>query len=228
MDKRALKSLIIELKESNISYQEISNILEKDYNIHMSRQAVCGMYTRATSDKTLNKNKELILATEDIVNYNNIGLDNREIKAVLDSIGYQIAINDIKYIIEINSEYIKALERELVYKVSKGITSGDDVQYIRNKIVYKSIKVTENRFKTLLNLATEQLIVDSVTKVLSNVYDITDDKQLVREAIAQHNLNITLKYIENKHRENKIVNKLVIDDTMSNIIRPRYIGVGGY
>ena len=223
MDKRALKSTIIELKESGLSFQNISDILAKDYGIHMSRQAVCGMYNRATSDEVINKNKELILTTEDIVNYNSIGLSNYEIKEVLDKLGYSITLSDIEYILSINTEYKKSVEMELVQKIVRGLKIGNEIAEIKEKITYKGLSITDNKLKALLKISAEQMIYEQSKKVLASIYNATDDKALVKDIIAEHNMNITMRDIENTENEIVVNGTLVLDNTQCNILRPKQI-----
>ena len=223
MDKRALKSTIIELKESGLSFQNISDILAKDYDIHMSRQAVCGMYNRATSDEVINKNKELILTTEDIVNYNSIGLSNYEIKEVLDKLGYSITLSDIEYILSINTEYKKSVEMELVQKIVRGLKIGNEIAEIKEKITYKGLSITDNKLKALLKISAEQMIYEQSKKVLASIYNATDDKALVKDIIAEHNMNITMKDVESAENGIVVNGTLVLDNTQCNILRPKQI-----
>lgn len=221
MDKRALKSTIIELKESGLSFQNISDILAKEYDIHMSRQAVCGMYNRATSDEVINKNKELILTTEDIVNYNSIGLSNSEIKEVLAKLGYSITLSDIAYILSINKDYKKSVERELVQKIIRGLKIGNEITEIKAKITYKGLNVTDNKLKSLLKMSAEQMIYEQSKKVLASIYNATDDKVLVKDIIVEHNMDITMKDIESAENGSVVTGSLVLDSSQSNIIRPK-------
>lgn len=223
MDKRALKSTIIELKESGLSFQNISDVLAKEYDIHMSRQAVCGMYNRATSDEVINKNKELILTTEDIVNYNSIGLSNSEIKEVLAKLGYSITLSDIEYILSINIDYKKSVEMELVQKIIRGLKIGNEITEIKAKLTYKGLNVTDNKLKSLLKMSAEQMIYEQSKKVLASIYNATDDKALVKDIIVEHNMDITMKDIESVENGSVVTGSLVLDSSQSNIIRPKQI-----
>lgn len=223
MDKRALKSTIIELKESGLSFQNISDVLAKEYNVHMSRQAVCGMYNRATSDAAISKNRELILTTADIVNYNCLGLNNNEIRDVLNKLGYSIVLSDIEYILSINSEYKKSVEMELVQKIVKGLKVGNEVSEIKSKLAYKGLVVTDSKLKELIKLAAEQMIYEQSRKVLSSIYNATDDKTLVKDIIAEHNMNITMRDIESERTLGSANGRLVLDSIRSNIVRPKGI-----
>lgn len=221
MNKKALKSTIIELKEHDLSFQDISDILAKEYNIHMSRQAVCGMYNRATSDEVIKKNKEIILTTEDVINYSLLGLDSASIKEILSNMGYEITISDIKHILDDNAEYLKAVEAEQVNKVVKGVKNGNDADEIRNRITYKSVVVTDSRFKKLIKLAAEYMIYEQGKRVLTSIYNTTDDKALVKNIIADHNMNITMKDIEGTKQSADY--DIVICKSASTIVRPKSI-----
>ena len=223
MDKRALKSTIIELKESGLSFQNISDVLAKEYNVHMSRQAVCGMYNRATSDDAISKNRELILTTADIVNYNCLGLNNNEIRDVLNKLGYSIVLSDIEYILSINSEYKKSVEMELVQKIVKGLKVGNEVSEIKSKLAYKGLVVNDSKLRELIKLAAEQMIYEQSRKVLSSIYNATDDKTLVKDIIAEHNMDITMRDIESERTLGSANGRLVLDSIRSNIVRPKGI-----
>lgn len=220
MDKRALKSTIIELKENGLSFQNISDILAKDYGVKMSRQAVCGMYNRAISDETIVKNRELILTTVDIIKYNSIGLNNSEIKRVLDKLGYSITINDIEYILSINAEYKKSIEMELVTKIIKNLKEGNEIDEIKYKLTYNGLTVTDSKLRYLIKIAARQMIYEQSKKVLTSIYNATDDKALVKDIIAEHDMGITIKDIETENTSIKD-SGLVLDNLVCNIARPK-------
>lgn len=212
MDKRALKSTIIELKEKGLSYQNISDILAREYDVKMSRQAVCGMYNRATSDENIVKNKELILTTVDIINYNCIGLSNSEIKETLNKLGYRVSLSDIEYTLNINKEYKKSIEMLIIKKIIKGLKSGNGIDEIKSNITYNGLFVTESRLKVLMKLTAEQMINEQSKKVLASIYNATDDKSLVKDIIAEHNISLTMKDIESESGLNKKRNTLLFLD----------------
>ena len=212
MDKRALKSTIIELKEKGLSYQNISDILAREYDVKMSRQAVCGMYNRATSDENIVKNKELILTTVDIINYNCIGLSNSEIKETLNKLGYRVSLSNIEYTLNINKEYKKSIEMLIIKKIIKGLKSGNGINEIKSNITYNGLFVTDSRLKALMKLTAEQMINEQSKKVLASIYNATDDKSLVKDIIAEHNISITMKDIESESGLNKKRNTLLFLD----------------
>ena len=212
MDKRALKSTIIELKEKGLSYQNISDILAREYDVKMSRQAVGGMYNRATSDENIVKNKELILTTVDIINYNCIGLSNSEIKETLNKLGYRVSLSDIEYTLNINKEYKKSIEMLIIKKIIKGLKSGNGIDEIKSNITYNGLFVTDSRLKALMKLTAEQMINEQSKKVLDSIYNATDDKSLVKDIIAEHNISITMKDIESESGLNKKRNTLLFLD----------------
>ena len=150
MDKRTIKSLIIELKEENKSFQEISDILAREYGVKMSRQAVCGMYKRATSDDAINNNRNIILATTDIVNYSALGMPESIIKETLNNRGIDVSLNKVKSILKDNSNYLDEIYNELLKRMSWYIEHGYDLEDIKSKLQFKGVKPTESLLKSLI------------------------------------------------------------------------------
>lgn len=69
MRKEEIKSIIVELREKEKTFAEISDILKEVYGVTMSRQAVCGMYRRLTEKSEENKDIKMIVFRVDIINF---------------------------------------------------------------------------------------------------------------------------------------------------------------
>jgi DNA-binding transcriptional MerR regulator len=192
MNKDVTKSLIVELKEGGKSFQEISDILLKDYKIKMSRQAVCGMYKRTIANDTLNKNKELILLTNDICHWSAIGLNSKEIKDELAKYDYDVTIRKIDNIIENNSETIETIREKLTEYVSELLNNNSELDNIIRAISFKRVKPKNKELMDIIEKATMTLVKDSVTTVLANVYSITERKNLIKSISETCGLDITV------------------------------------
>lgn len=193
MDKRTIKSMIIELKEEGNSFQEISNILAKQYNVKMSRQAVCGMYKRATSDEAVQNNLNLVLATTDIMNYNVIGLDKSKIKDILATKDTSISLAKINEIISENSDYKSTLYRDLLRKVSTMIKNGEDIESIKHKLSYKGELPSDKVIDSLFCDYATMEIKNNATGIIANIYNIKEDKTMIKKILKQFNIDISAK-----------------------------------
>lgn len=192
MDKMTIKSMIIELKDEGKSFQNISDILLRDYGVRMSRQAVCGMYKRSTSDTTVNTNKELKLATTDIINYSVIGVSNRDIKEILHRTrGVSISLSSIESTIKEKNNFLIDRYDYLLGIVSTKIKNGDDCDSIRQALEYKGEPIREIIFNKLLEDYSANEIKKRALDVLVKVYNSSENKALVKTMSQKFNLNIT-------------------------------------
>lgn len=223
MDKRELKAIIVDLKERGCSFQTISDILARDYNIQMSRQAVCGMYQRATSDEAIKKNTDIILTACDICKYKSLGLSSKQIKSIMTNAGYSLTMSDIEYILEINNEYIERINNELVSRIIKSITKGSEAVEIKQMLSYNGVVITDSRFKSLMRQATQQMLNRAVTSVLYKVYTSTDDKGLIKDILSDINSDMTIKDIESSNNDKQSSSNCFIrvDGRSYNVYRPK-------
>ena len=201
MDKRTLKTKILELKEENKTYQEISNILMNDYGIKMSRQAVCGMYNRLTSDEASKHTKELMILTSDIINYAAIGYKTSNIKEfIIDKID-KITLKEIDETIESNKEYMNEIFNNHVNIMKTLLNDGEMLDEIVDRLSYNSVKPTNNCLDKMISIATEQLVKEASTEVLARVFSSSGNRAAIKRVITEHNLDITFRDI------GKIINK---------------------
>lgn len=193
MDKITLKSIIIEMRNNGDSFQKISDELKKKYNINKSRQAVCGLYNRATSEEQQGKNIDNVILRTDIVNYTSIGLTETQIKELLTDVSnYKIS-----EVINNSKDYLAELENEHVNTVKNILINSEDIGIIKSKLQYKNSMPTDEKIKQLIELATQNIIRDNTTTILVHILKITDDRELINNIIKKFNLDIKSKDINN-------------------------------
>ena len=192
MDKRTLKSIIVELRDiDGKSFGEIADILATEYDTSMSRQAVHGMYKRATDADTVMHNREIVLASRDIVNYFTIGKEDTQIKSLLLKDGYKLSISEINKAISDNVKYIKEVKDDQFNRVKLAILSGAEYSSIVNKLKYKDVEPTEAVVDALIKLATISIMNNKSAEILAKVYSIKEDKQLIRDIISSFSLRVS-------------------------------------
>lgn len=192
MDKKTLKSLIIELRDKGKSFQEISEILFNDYNVSMSRQAIYGMYHRACAK--LEHNKELEVATCDIINYYCLGLVEREIK---DLLNVNVTLSEIEDIIKNNETYIDKIKDNQLDIVNS--LDNYNLGRIDEILSYKGVKPTKVIIDDLMNKHCLSLIKQSSIVILSNIYNTTENKAILGFINDKLNLDITLKDLKSNN-----------------------------
>lgn len=190
MDKKTLKLLIVELKESGKTYQEISDILLNSYDTPMSRQAVCGMYNRAISNITIKHNKDIEMATSDIINYCAVGCSYKEIKTrLLDNI--TIPMTEVVSILKSNINQLETVLKSLILVVEKYLSNGYSELDIIDRIQYKGVFIERSILRMLIKVATEHLLKSNATRTLTKIYSATEDRALIKNLISIHNIGIT-------------------------------------
>lgn len=195
MDKQTLKSTIIELKNDNRTFQEVSDILKNDYNIIMSRQAVHGMYSRAISSKQMDRNIDLLIATSDISNYSALGYGSKQIKEMLYNQGKDISIDTINRTLDNCDNHINNIKIDMINKTTEAIKKNMDIDYIIGILSYKGVKPTKIVVDELIELASTEILKSRTIDLMVKLINITDNKELAKKVANKHNFNVTGKEI---------------------------------
>lgn len=192
MDKRTIKSMIIELKEEGKSFQEIADSLNKEYGVRMTRQAVCGMYRRATSSKAIQTEMDTKLAVADIVNYSELGLSIQRIQELLASRDVNVSIYKINLILSENKDYRKSVHDELLSKLTKMLQNGTDLQELKMGLSYKGEQPVNKAVDSLLSEYATNEIRNKAAFILADVYNLSENKNIISNISDLYKLNLTL------------------------------------
>lgn len=190
-----MRSLILDLRAEGKSFQDISNILENEYSIKKSRQAICAMYNRLTSDTALSKNAEELIRTSDILNYKAIGLSTEQIKRVISANGYEVISYYIDDVIRQNTSYSKRILAEQVAKVVDILRRNGDYDAMIIALSYKNEKPTQSLIKEVVRLASSEILKSRAVDLMVKVINITDDTSIIRYLNKTHNFKISLKEV---------------------------------
>jgi DNA-binding transcriptional MerR regulator len=201
MDKKSLKSVIVGYKLNGLSYADISARLKDEYGIEMSRQAVNGLYKRATSDKEKEKSWHTVIRTNDICFYNALGYSAKEIKLLIQADGFNLSIAKITELIDSNKDHVEQIESTLVDSIEQGIKNKEAVESLMDATKFREVTVKSKKWNELLARATKQYINDKITEALADVIDITNDRDLVRSMIKEYNINVSFMEIGKKLRQ---------------------------
>lgn len=193
MEKKSLKSIVIGYKLSGLSYSDIATELEKEYGIKMSRQAINGLYKRATSDKEVEKNIQTVLNTTDICYYSTLGYTVKEIKEIIQTDSFDLSINKISEILDNNKDLIENIEKSIVEKIKQGINDKKSIDDMIQSLRFKGISVKNKKWEYLLDKAADWFIDDSINKSLIHLLDVTDNRGLVREKMKKHGLGSSIR-----------------------------------
>ena len=197
MNKKTLKAIIIELKDSGMTYNEISRCLKDKYDISMSRQSICGMYKRATSDKSFEQNLDVALHTEDIINYNIIGYSASEIKQILKKKNVEISLSTINDILNDNTNDIEKIKKNKVKRVECILNNGGNTKEIIKEIEFRCVKPKESSIDMFITDAISSIINVECKKILVTTYRNTSNIKPIKSVINEFGLDTNIREIQN-------------------------------
>ena len=207
MRKEEIKSIIVELREKEKTFAEISDIIKEVYGVTMSRQAVCGMYRRLTEKSEENNDIKMIVFRVDIINFHLIGLTNEEIRELLKKrYDVEFTAYNIQSIIDSKEGYLKRVSDEKVEKIANHIMDVNSPSTIVDILKYKGIKPKERVVKEFTIKAVNQLMRQRAVEIASNIVDETGSSSIIKQINKMYKFNITLKEtkgIENKDNKTK-------------------------
>lgn len=191
MSKNELKVLIIRLRDSGCSYGEISNVLKSEYGIEMSRQSVCGMYTRSVS-----KGKEKEVNRLDVIMYSVLGYSSLDIREILkDNTEYSLSAMDIKDIIAESRELIKENRDRKVRTLARALYDGIDRIGVNNILSYNNKVAKKDEYKQLLCDATEIIMKELAATTYAQLFKATGNRDIVKRAMTQVGLEVSFREI---------------------------------
>lgn len=191
MSKNELKALIIRLRDNGCSYGEISNVLKSEYGIEMSRQSVCGMYTRSVS-----KGKEKEVNRLDVIMYSVLGYSPLDIREILkDNTKYSLSAMDIKDIIAESREIIKENRDRKVRTLARALYDGTDSVGINNILSYNNRVAKKDEYRQLLCDATEIIMRELAATTYAQLFKATGNRDIVKKAMNQVGLEISFREI---------------------------------
>lgn len=192
MDSKTLKAFVIEHKDKGLSYQDISDKLREEFNIIRSRQALRGIYTRAMNS---NNNQKLVIDCH-IFNLSALGYNSTEIHKLIKQLGHQVAYRYITNTVKDNRESIEEAIKSYSNRVinnRKILLSVDDIYGI---IDYKGIRANEKGIDIIIKKAYKELITKASVDILKELYQITDNRKIIRDMLEDINLDIKVSDIE--------------------------------
>lgn len=191
MSKNELKVLIIRLRDSGCSYGEISNVLKSEYGIEMSRQSVCGMYTRSVS-----KGKEKEVNRLDVIMYSVLGYSPLDIREILkDNTEYSLSAMDIKDIIAESRELIKENRDRKVRTLARALYDGIDRIGVNNILSYNNKVAKKDEYKQLLCDATKIIMKELAATTYAQLFKATGNRDIVKRAMTQVGLEVSFREI---------------------------------
>lgn len=190
MDSKTFRALVVRYKDEGMTYQEISDKLEKEYNIKRSRQALQGTYTRAIRSLEMGETKERLIAQADIVNIFSLGYNMTEVTDIVNSLGYKLSYNEVVTTIKESKEYIEQVKQSLANRVEEHLDNCRFICDLNKYIEYKGITPTDKQLKMLVAEAYKVRISKQFLSTINSINSFTDDKIVEKKIISDLSLDV--------------------------------------
>lgn len=193
-----VKNLVVQLRDSGKSFQDISNILDNEYNIHKSRQAIHGIYNRAIKSITPDRAEEE-LKVYDILTYYIMGLPVQKISEQTGLSNYKV-----KQIIEHkDSVQLDDLKSKQFYKAIKLFEKGTSIEEVIEAMKYKGVEPTKytvcQLFEEYINYKISESIINTLANIV-RIYKGTALKEIVKKVVKNR------QYIKEAYKRGKQLN----------------------
>lgn len=186
VDTRAIKNLVVNMRDSGMTYQAIAEQLDKGYGIKRTRQALNRMYKRAKETELTNNNGKLLAC--DIANiYCLVGSAQATVDE-LQHLGINVAYSNVLSIIKSEDRYIKSIEKSILDKVIAAISSEYSSDKIRELLSYKGVLISNKRLDSYIVEAYTIKISKLIESECSKIYKDTHSAWIAKEV--GHRFNI--------------------------------------
>lgn len=186
VDTRAIKNLVVNMRDSGMTYQAISEQLDKGYGIKRTRQALNRMYKRAKETELANNNGKLLAC--DIANiYCLVGSAQATVDE-MQHLGINVAYSNVLSIIKSEDKYIKSIEKSILDKVIAAISSEYSRDKIRELLSYKGVLISNKRLDSYIVEAYTIKISKLIESECSKIYKDTHSAWIAKEV--GHRFNV--------------------------------------
>lgn len=187
MDMQTLKSIIIELRNQGMTFQEIADTLKQNYGIVKTRQAISGLYNRAKIAATYDEQTQKLV--RDIVNTYCLVDNATQVAEELHNMGQDIPYRKVLDIINKETEYINSVRDTIVATMEARLPDIKDIRELMG-IQYKNVTISTKRFNEYFEEACKHHIKSSILGNLQTIYKLTSNKGMVKSIGQQFNIGI--------------------------------------
>ena len=176
MDSTTLKSMVIEMKDQGMSFQDIANKLENDYGVTRTRQALGALYKRSKdSSKEIEKQKLVC----NVVNLYCLSDSAVQVLDHLNALGIKSNYRQVLDIVKQNQKYIATVENTIIANLEASLDTIRCLADASNLIMYKGIIVSKKRLGEYFEQACYYHIRKSIKSNLSQIYSIVPDRSMI-------------------------------------------------
>ena len=188
-----LKEIIIKkYEEEGLSFADIAHLLEKEYNIKKSRQAINGLYKR--SKKQQEKSDEI--DPEKKIDIFNLYIMGYTYNRIQNELGF--TIYKIKQLINNNKDNIKDIRQYKIQIIVDSLLDNKDIDTIKSHLSYKTYNILPAGLQQLVAEAVTLIIEKQLNNTIIRLRDKGVDCNTIKQSINEFKRNYKIPYILTK------------------------------
>ena len=182
LDIGTLKSIVCNLRERGMTFQEISDTLKSQYGVERSRQAVQSLYSRCLKKVDNDETMYNILLKRHISSLAALGYNASEITSILDkNFGIVETYNKINTRYKVVGRQIFDTEQVIKSKINDMIDAGVDSQIIKASLDYEDIHIKDTKFNSYISSVMYEKIRQGIMNCLYKTYKLTGSLKEARD-----------------------------------------------
>lgn len=187
-DAGTIKSMVVVMRNSGMTFQEISDKLASEYGIYRSRQALHGLYTRATKPQEPVSSEEAKIVA-DVINIHCLGYNMTEVANLMANIGMPVSYNKVNSIIHKYIGYAESVKEAMLCKAIDIVKYETDRDKIMAHFTYKGVPITKRQFAHLIGRAFSQVIDSATANYIKTAYQISKDREVLKALTQKYRID---------------------------------------
>lgn len=197
-DSGTLKSMVCVMRDSGMTFQEISDKLANEYGVHRTRQALHGLYSRSQKEKDTTLPESEAKLVVDVVNLYCLGYNMTAITNIMNNAGIDINYNKVGNIVHNYESYINSVQQTMLCKAIEILATEKNPTNIKARYSHLGMYITDRTFNRLIRNAYISIIQKSVSEYIMEAYEMCGDKETLKTLADRFNIDIgSLKVKQN-------------------------------
>lgn len=188
MKNDKLTDIIVELRNNNKTFREISYILKEEYGIERSPQAIQKRYATFVNAPKIEYDTPIGHIECDILNLYALGYNKSEILRIINEYGEQkIKYDYITKTINIRTTYLTSIKNTIIEKIKIGINNHNTYESVYNRLYYiigqKTIKMKIEKYNKYIRYIFSDNVNRFINSESKRMMEFTRNKEMTSNFI---------------------------------------------
>lgn len=188
-NKSIINIIIKKRDEDNLTFQEISNYIDKEYGIKKTRQSIYSLYKRHKDNVTKDDATKAELEI-DVLNLFIMGYSINKIASLIGISNYKV-----KTLIENEENEIKNITNYKMQMVLNKLQDTNDINEIKNILKYKNWEIQEKGLNEIVSTAITMLLEKQINNMIAKLKEKGVNSDTLKRSIGVFKNNYTIPLV---------------------------------